>query len=469
MEQCQPGRSQSPYLEFTVSATLDLKFKQYEATVVDFATKDGGFFIAASEDHTFLSALRATLSKHLGLPPDVFAAVWDEDKVLKTLKEVHPKKRFSILFMERVFHDKDTTFLLKQIKSAYANIKVIILTGETERDRLSNLMETGADNIIVKPISINTLIEKIAFTIKPQGKIGKLIDQGKQLVANGQFAPALKVVNLILELKPNSAAAFLIQGDAYAGLGKKEKAVEAYESASQQAQQYMEPLRKLADFYKDQGDVGGQLQYLERLDSLNPLNVERKVDIGGIHLQNGNVEKAEILFDQAMKQATKQAMGYIEEVSNKIAGIYSGSHPDKAEKYYRKALETKAGMLDKSDIHTFNLLGISLRRQGKWQLSINEYQKAMQLDPEDGHLQYNVAMAYAEGKQFSKAMEHARKALDLNPHFYLHDASISFNLGLIFLKGRDATSAKIFAHHALKLDPNFERAQKLLDRMQESA
>lgn len=440
----------------------DMMLKQYENTVLDFIQKEHGYFIVATHDNTFISILRSTISKQLAISDDCISTVVDTTLILKAVKEASARKNRILLFIERVFDSKETSFLIKQIKEAFSNTKIVILTGEADRQRLVLLHEIGADNFISKPISINTLIEKIAFTIKPQGKIGKLIDAGKLLVSKRSFEQALKAARQILEIKPNSAAGFLIMGDAYRGLGKKEKAVEAYESASENASMFLEPLKKLADFWEDEGDREKQLHYLEKLDRLSPLNVERKVDMGSIHVGLGNEERAEQLFDTAMTQAKKEAFSYIEEVSTKIGNVYAKTHPEKAEKYYRRALETKGGMLGKSDIKTFNMLGIALRKQGRWQDAIKEYNKALKISPEDENLYFNIAMAFAEGNDYAQAHRHLMKALETNSEFYLQDAVLSYNIGLILAKAGARSKAVPFLRNAIKVDPNFARPKKLL-------
>lgn len=447
------------------SSKMDLKIKQYENTVVEYIRKSHGAFIVASQDTTFHSVLRNTINKQLAVTDDCIISVLDENNILKALRDTMHRRKNIVVFIERVFNNKETAFLVKQIKNAFNDVKVVILTGETDRQRLVLLHEIGADNFISKPISMNILIEKIAFTIKPQGKIGKLIDKGKQLVSQEQFEESLKTVRQILDIKPNSAAGYLILGDAYKGLGKKEKAVEAYESACEHASMYMEPLKKLAEFYEEEGDHENRLRYLEKLDKLSPLNVERKVDMGGIHVEMGNDDKAEVLFDHAINQAKREAMSYIEEISSKIGGIYEKRDPDRAVKYYRKAIELKGDMLDKSDIKIFNALGIALRRQGKWREAVDEYHKARTVSPEDENLLYNIALAYAEGKEMRKATEHLEKALQLNPEFHMQDPVIAYNFGLIYTKARKSDEARQFLEASLTLNPGFDKAKTLLDSL----
>ncbi len=447
-----------------VAHKVDMKLKQYENTVVDFIKKEQGGFVVASTDATFISVLRSTIHKQLAVSDDCITAVTDESHILRVVRDTTLRRKKVLVFIERTFNHRETSFLIKQIKNAF-DVKVVVLTGEADRQRLVLLHEIGADNFISKPISMNVLIEKMAFTVKPQGKIGRYIDNAKNMLAQGRIDETLKLVDDILELKPNSAAGYLLMGDAYKAMGDKKRAVEAYESASENAALFMDPLKKLAQFYEEEGDRENQLRYLRKLDKLSPLNVERKVDMGGIHVELGNVEEAESLFENAINQAKKEAMNFIEDVSAKIAGIYEKKDPEKAIIYYRKALELKGDMLDKSDIKTFNSLGITLRRQGRWKEAIQEYKKAQKISPDDENLMYNIALAYAEGRDLELAATFLDRALDLNAEFYRQDPVIAYNFGLIFSRAGKRDLARKYAKAALSLNPGFDKAQKLLDQL----
>ncbi|HEU6437012.1 MAG TPA: tetratricopeptide repeat protein [Nitratidesulfovibrio sp.] len=448
---------------------LKLKQKQYESTVVEFITEKKGYFLVVSDDQNFISLLRNTVAKHLAIATDALAVVTNTDYIIKSIRDVSMRKKNVLVFMERMLEGRDTGILVRQVKNAYSDVKIIILTGETERQRLVLLHEIGADNFISKPISVNTLIEKIAFTIKPQGKLGQLIDTARAMVQQGSHESALKVCRKILELKPNSAAGLLVMGDAYQALGKMDRARECFEEASRNADLYLEPLKKLADLNKQIGDNEAQLGYLEKLDRLSPLNVERKVDMGEIHVEMGNQERAEELFELAVAQATREAMAYIGEISERIATIYSERDPERAERFLRKALDAKGDMLDRGDLGTFNRLGIALRKQGKWREATIEYQKALRIAPDDENLYYNMSMACAEGKEFREARSSMLKAMTINPDLPRRDKTIAFNMGLVFMRAGGRDYAERCLKVALELDPDFELAQQALERLGQSS
>lgn len=441
-----------------------LKNKQYEQSVIDYLNNKG-HLICITDDAQFTTLLRTTVLKQLGQNADVLTATSDPDQALRIIREVSGHKAIPLVFLERMIGGKDMGFTVRQIKNAFPDLRIVMLTNEAERQRLVLLHEIGADNFITKPISINGLIEKMAFTIKPQGKLGQLIELARSLVAQGNPQQALKVCKQLLEIKSNSAAAFLVIGDAFRALGKLERARDAYEEASRNAEMYLEPLRRLADLHGQMGDTVKRLYYLERLDQLSPLNVERKVDMGEIQLALGNEEAAGQLFETAVTLATKEALRYIGEVASRVAALYAEKNPQQAEKFLRRALDAKGAYLSKEDIGTFNRLGILLRNQGKWKEALVEYQKALKVAPDDENLYYNMGMACAEGKEFREAQLHMLKALAINPDLPRAATNIAYNIALVFGQNGDKKRAVDCLNIALECDPEFEPARRALERM----
>ena len=326
------------------------------------------------------------------------------------------------------------------------------------------LHEVGADNFIAKPVSMNTLIEKMAFTIKPQGKLGQAIDLAKGLLERKEYTQALAASRKILEIKPGSAAAYLVMGDAHRGLAEYDLAREAYEAAAAAADLYLAPLQRLAEMYEHLGDRENQLRYLQKLDHISPLNVNRKVSLGEVHLALGNTEQAEDFFDRALVQMNREAVEGLSALSGRIAGVYAERDPLKAEKFLRNSLDVKGKYLSKSDLALFNQLGISLRKQGRWQDAITEYKRAVRIAPEDANLYYNMGMAFAEGQDFLQAKANLLKALDMDPDLYRASVTIAYNYGAVFLQSREKQRAAQFFQAALDMEPGHAGARRGLER-----
>lgn len=167
-----------------------LKARQntYANTIINYMRKEEGHIIALSDDQAFSTQLRLTLAKELGLTsPDTLTVLSDSRQLLRVLREVTPRHPAPILFLERIMDGQDLSFLVNQIKQSYTRLRIIILTTDVQRDRLMLLHEAGADNFISKPVSVNTLIEKMAFTLKAQSRLGQAIDLAKSLLGRGKI------------------------------------------------------------------------------------------------------------------------------------------------------------------------------------------------------------------------------------------------------------------------------------------
>lgn len=439
------------------------KDSQYESTIINFVQKDQGCFIVVSDDQAFSGALRAVLHKQLALAsPSVLSIISDHAQILKVLKNADDGKRRPLLVMERILDGQDMTFMVKQLKTAFPRLLIIMLTVDVERRRIMYLHEMGADNFIAKPVSLQTIIEKLAFTIRPQTQLGVLIDSAKEFLEDNRPERAKLTALEILDMKPGSAAGLMVLGDAELALGNADAAKQAYQEASDNAALYMEPLRKLAALAEQTGDMEECLGYLEQLDAMSPLNSDRKVNMGEINLNLGNEDKAQSLFEAALNQSTKDAMDRLGTLAERVAAIYAGKNPERAEQFLRKALMVKQKQLTRDDIRIFNQLGISLRQQGKWREAAEEYMRALEIAPDDAGLYFNLGMACAEGDAVRDARKNMEKALELNPDLPRVSAAVAYNMGMVFIKCGARDKARLCLEIALELKPNMKQAQKAL-------
>lgn len=440
-----------------------MKNKQYDDDVREFIALQNGVFLVVSNDTLFNKNLRGTLLRHLTIKDECVHNVATIDSLQKEIKLLRSKKHKVLVFIERELNGRNTSDLVRYIKSDFGSeLFLVVLTTEVDRDKLVLLHELGADNIITKPISPDTLIEKIAFTVKPRGQIGELMDQGRQFLDTDNPLEAAKIARQVLDMKPNSPSGLLLMGDALRAMGRKEEALRAYTQAEKGARLFLDPLKKIADLHHEEGNTVEELKFLERLDKLSPLNVDRKVDIGTGYIKVGDTDKAKAAFDQAVRIATKEALDAVSRVTQSIAARCMDSAPEISEQYLRQALNTRKNMLDRSDIELFNRLGLMLRRQGKWQEAVVEYRKALRISPEDGGLFYNISMAFTEGRQYIEAYQYLDRALTINPDLWRTSEAVCYNIATVFRRYGKRDMAVEYLKKALELNPGYEKAKFLL-------
>ena len=446
--------------------TTQIKQTQYEATVLEFVQNAKGCFIAVTEDTTFIASLRAVLNKDLALnASNLLYMVLENDKIIKTVKEADTAGRIPLLFIERRFKEQDAAPIIQQIKTAFPKALIVVLTTDVQKHRIMYLHELGADNFIAKPVSANTIIQKMAFTIKPQSKLGQLIDSAKAYLAEGNPEKAKQTALEILEMKPGSAAGLMVLGDAELALGDPQAAKESYQEACSNAEMYLEPLRKLAQLAEKTGHMEEALEHLEQLDKLSPLNSERKISMGEINLNLGNEEKANALFEAAITQASKEATDHLSSMAERIANIYMAVDPSKSEMFLRKALNIKSKYLSHEDLRLFNQLGVNLRKQGKPLEAIEEYKKALKIDPRNATLFYNMGMAYHEANLLPETGKCMEKAFETNSQILYSSPNVAYNMGIVLTKISAKEKARQCFEAALAQAPEMKQASQALSKL----
>ena len=447
-----------------VTIKKNLQSTQMESILREFV-QEKGFFIVYSDDHNFIKLFQNVMYKQLSVTQECILASAESNTIYNELKRKYKSGQQVILFIEREINRTSSNEFIKFLKQYFDNISIIVLTEEVDQSVLIYLHELGSDNFITKPLSMNTVIEKVANTINPPGKLSKLIGQAKDYIANEQYQEALQLSNEILEIKSNSPAALMVQGDAYKALGDSDKAVEAYENAHQSEKMYLEPIKKLHEFYKEKGSKGEQKDQLKKLDKLSPLNVERKVNIGELELDSGNNEEADKYFQDALKFTKKDAKDKVSSMALEIAEKVLEYDPEKAEQYFRSAINSRGNSLSKSDVKTFNRLGIALRKQKRPKEAIQEYLRALNYAPDDENIYYNMSMAYLENKDYQMAASSIKKAMSINNDFYQNSEVVAYNIGVIFLLNDEKDKSSEFLNLALKINPEYAPAQKRLAAM----
>ncbi|MDL2317287.1 tetratricopeptide repeat protein [Desulfovibrio sp. OttesenSCG-928-A18] len=453
-------------------AFSDFQAKQKQnallAVVRDYFSKHDGHLLCLSDDASLVSLLRAIV-KDLSLPQaGLLSVIPGASKALKCITESYEEGKKPAVFIERMLNDiGDTGFLIRQFKDSFPELKILVMTTTAEKSRVMLLHEAGADSFILKPISRNDMVEKMAAVLRPPGALRQLLDKARKFIIRNVSAEAMLISKKVLELKPDNAAGYVVLGDALRLSGDVHKARAAYERAHKYSPEFFEPLQKLVDLARETGDKERQLEYLKCLDALSPLNAQRKVEIGELHIALGNTEAATQVFDNAVSRVFKEAMAQVAAMTEKVAVSIQDSDPVQAEKYLRKCLELKGKDLSADDIAIFNHLGISLRKQGRWQDAITEYQKALKISPREAGLYYNIGMAHAEGRDYESAVRNMQKALSINPALPESSARLAYNMGKIFALGYTRDKAFQCLETALALEPGFEAAQKELELLKQ--
>jgi len=441
--------------------TSEEAVNKYRQCIADFAAA-GGVFILVSNDKVFEQNLEQALVKELGLGGEVLVVLPTMARADAEIDARVAEMRRVFLFVEHEVGGRSSLPFLCMLKESRPEVLVTVLSYEVDEGVLARFHEARADNFITKPASTNVLVEKIAFTIEPQTMLEALIRQGRQLLADNDFEAAVATAGRILEIKPNSAAGFMLLGDGLKGFSRRREALEAYLAAEKNAELFIEPLKRIVEFHTEDGNAEARLEYLLKLDRISPLNLERKLDIARSLIQVGRPAGAAPHVEAALDMAVDSAPAQVGAIGSEFADGLMATNPEVSEKCLRLGIAAAKAARVKVEPLAYNRLGLAMRRQGKWQEAVREYELAEALSPEDENIQYNIAMAYAEGKDWKSAGEKVRRAMELNPDFHRGNAIVSYHAGLILLRSGQPEKSLAFLLHVREIKPGYKDVDALV-------
>lgn len=435
---------------------------KYQDVIYDFVDEMGGLFYVISQDRSFFQNLYNALNKELAIEPEFIRSATTVQQANKEIEVFYAHGKRPFIFMEHVLRGASTVKFLSHFKTEYPQCPLVILSYEVRKGTLSQYHEVGADSFITKPASVNVLIEKIAFTLAPQTRLEALIREGRQALEDNDFEAAVDKARAILEMKPNSAAGYMILGDALKGLKRREEALRAYQAAEQHGESYLEPLKRILEFHREDDNEEGALEYLMKLDALSPLDLERKLELAGLLVDKKRAGEAEPYIDAGIEMAGGKRGA---DIGLDFAERLMNVDPILSEKYFRGSIQSSKRAKAVLKPLMYNRLGLALRKQGRWRDAVAEYEEAEQLAPTDENIQFNMAMAFAEGKQWSQAAERVDKALKINPDFHKGNAIVSYHVATIFKLAKQGAKALAVFRHVQELDPVYKDTPQQIERL----
>ena len=165
--------------------------------------------------------------------------------------------------------------------------------------------------------------------------------------------------------------------------------------------------------------------------------------------ERGYFEQAETFFKQALKDDPQSAEAFYG-----LGSAYlQQQKSNEARQCFERVLQlhtTYPGTLP----NAWNNLGILAAREGNLDAAIQQFQRALQIDPEHSIALQNLGSAYRQKKDWPAAKQALEHSLALNPE----DAEANYTLGMVYAQQNDAEHAYEYLQKALAARPVYPEA-----------
>ena len=173
------------------------------------------------------------------------------------------------------------------------------------------------------------------------------------------------------------------------------------------------------------------------------------LSLGFVFYERGYFAEAASYFQQAVKDDPKSA----EALYGLGSAYLQRNEANQARECFEQVLQLPAGYPGTLP-NTWNNLGILAARAGDVSAAIQDFHRALDLDPDHSIALLNLGNAFRQNKQWPEAEQALQHALTLNPD----DAESTYGLGLVYAQQNDTDRAYSYLQKALAARPVYPEA-----------
>jgi tetratricopeptide (TPR) repeat protein len=188
----------------------------------------------------------------------------------------------------------------------------------------------------------------------------------------------------------------------------------------------------------------------------DPDNSEALYGIGSVYLQQNKAAEARTTFERVIKLPQRYP-GTLPNAWNNL-GLLSAreGRTDEAIQQFQQALQ-----IDPDHFIALENLGNAYRQAKRWDEAKSTLQRALQLQPDSAEANYAMGMIYAQTDDANRAYEYLQKALAQKPDY----PEALNNLGVLYLRKNQPTDAEASFKQAISVAPSFQQSYFNLARL----
>ncbi|MGD9609563.1 MAG: tetratricopeptide repeat protein [Desulfovibrionaceae bacterium] len=281
-----------------------------------------------------------------------------------TAMEFLSANRVDMILLDDCIEDMDALRFLRLLRRdrKLAQVPVVMVTTQSQRDKVLDAIAAGCAGYILRPYSEATFSKHVLRGCQVE-RVNEIeqqqLEDAREMVAMGNFDDAIEAFEEIIS-EQNMAEKYYDMGCRCLVRQKYGQAIIAFKKAIKINDLFAEAYKGLADAYKGKGELEEVKRYLQKAAE--------------IHAQFNRLEQTKELFIEILK--------------------YDPNTPN-----------------------PFNTLGVKLRKSGDIPGALHAYNQALSLTPDDENIHFNMSKAYYFLGNTEQAVVSVTRALEINPDF----------------------------------------------------
>jgi tetratricopeptide (TPR) repeat protein len=262
-------------------------------------------------------------------------------------------------------------------------------------------------------------------------------NMGAILAKQGKTEEAIQFYQKALKIRPHFALAHFGLAKELAEKGKIEQGIRHYYQALKYKPEYAEAHNNLGAIFLNSGETEKAIKHYLAALQLDPSLVEAYSNLGVALMHEGKIEAAISQFQKALKlnptfttadNNLKRALAIQEEFKKEIARLQQllkddpenvGLHFQLGNLYFRKGDQiqamqqyNKAIQLDPKFVPALNNMALLTAANEEYYKALTIFFDVLKYTPDDAETHYNIACMYARLKRVDESIEWLQKAID---------------------------------------------------------
>lgn len=286
-----------------------------------------------------------------------------------------------------------------------------IAMANVSKEKIMLAIESGVDEIIVKPFTLKDVFPKLLMAFKkfhnPRNP-EKVYELAKEHLRENNWRQAEQVYKILSESSPSSARPWVGLARVAMGEGRLDQAQKYLDEAERRNKSYVHLYALRGEIFLQLNQFDAALKAFDEAINFSPLNPVRYRSAADILMTNERYKEAVVVLERAVKNGLE----YKELFIHLSQAYFMQKEYSKALKHVRTALA-----FDPENVVYLNQLGICLRNLKQLDEAAKVYNQIIKLDQDNVAALYNKAMLCDAKNEVQEAIKLLQRAIKKDPEF----------------------------------------------------